>query len=275
MARYNPHITQKLPHKMAGVTLIELVMVMILLGVMAVGVSSFMGLATQTYSNVTSRDELISSARFVVERLNREIRNAVPNSIKVTESGNCIEFLPIAASTNYVDIPVPPEPAANVFTVIEFTYNGNDDFTCSASGCDNLEAIVYPLDDSILNSTSERRIAFDSIANSADEFVQAITLSTSDSFPEHSPVQRMYFARESVKYCQNGTSMWRTVQAFGDAPLPDVLMAENLTDNDSFSVFLVETPTLRRNAIVQVRLQFSRDDENIVFENQIHISNLP
>jgi MSHA biogenesis protein MshO len=60
-----------------GFTLIELVMVILLLGILAAGVTSFIGLSTQTYLNVTERDEIISTARFALERLNREVRNSL------------------------------------------------------------------------------------------------------------------------------------------------------------------------------------------------------
>ena len=89
--------------KESGFTLLELIIVIILLGVMAVGITGFITLSTQTYLNVTERDELLASARFAVERLNREVRNALPNSLRVKTNVDtnkqCLEFIPIQAST--------------------------------------------------------------------------------------------------------------------------------------------------------------------------------
>lgn len=53
--------------KESGFTLLELIIVIILLGVMAVGITGFITLSTQTYLNVTERDELLASARFAVK----------------------------------------------------------------------------------------------------------------------------------------------------------------------------------------------------------------
>ncbi|MDG1750525.1 MAG: type II secretion system protein, partial [Thalassotalea sp.] len=64
--------------KHKGFTLIELVTVIVILGVLAVGISSFLQFGTRIFSETSARDELISSARFSVERINREVRHALP-----------------------------------------------------------------------------------------------------------------------------------------------------------------------------------------------------
>ena len=88
-----------------GFTLIELVTVIVLLGIMATGIGGFITLSTQTFVNVSERDELLASARFAIERLNREVSNAVPNSIRIAtdidSNRQCLEFMPIQASTSY------------------------------------------------------------------------------------------------------------------------------------------------------------------------------
>ena len=83
-AKRRCHIHSAITKKTNGFTLLELIIVIVLLGVMSVGISGFITLSTQTYLNVSERDKLLSSARFAVERLNREIRNSVPNSIRIT-----------------------------------------------------------------------------------------------------------------------------------------------------------------------------------------------
>ncbi|AVV84022.1 MSHA biogenesis protein MshO [Shewanella putrefaciens] len=47
---------------------------------------------------------MLSQSRFVVERMTRELRSAVPNSVRVNTDSltyQCIEFVPIQASTSY------------------------------------------------------------------------------------------------------------------------------------------------------------------------------
>ena len=114
--------------KSNGFSLIELIVVIVILGILATGISTFISFGTQVYTDATDREKIISSARFAIERLNREIRTAVPNSIRINDNGStgiitakqCIEFTPIVLSTIYTDIAVAPEPASNKIEVISF-----------------------------------------------------------------------------------------------------------------------------------------------------------
>jgi MSHA biogenesis protein MshO len=75
-----------------GFTLVELVTVIIVLGVVSVGISGFIRTGVQTYSDVIERDQLLGDSRFVVERIHRELRLAIPNSARVTanNAGNIL-----------------------------------------------------------------------------------------------------------------------------------------------------------------------------------------
>ena len=68
--------------KSSGFSLIELIVVIVILGVLAASITSFIRFGTQIYTETTARDQLVSSARFAIERLNREVRNALPNSLR-------------------------------------------------------------------------------------------------------------------------------------------------------------------------------------------------
>lgn len=272
-----------------GFTLIELIVVIVLLGVMSVGISGFMGLTTQIYVNVSDRDELMSSARFVVERLNREIRQAVPNSIRIAEDSGtqCIEFIPTVASTVYTELPTAPDPASSSLTVIEFNANDNSTYNCSNCGD---YAIVYPLNPSEIYESSFndsgkifeiRRLLKFSLASTW----RLIWTEGSVLFDEESPTQRIYIASEQVSYCLVNQQIRRYSQDIGGTQLVppsvipsnnNVLMAENMAElSTSGDVFNYTPATLQRNAIVQTNLHFIRNDETIVFNNEIHIPNVP
>ncbi len=268
-----------------GFTLVELVLVIVLLGVISVGISGFIGLSTQAYVNVSERDELVSNARFVIERLNRELRNAVPNSVRVTDlSGiQCMDFVPISASTIYTNIPVAPETASNQITVIPFkAEDGVNDYSCSS--CLDL-VIVYPNSTASIydnhNDTTGR------VFNLADftpptTLTNEWTLSIANGavlFDQDSPTQRLYIANEQVSYCVFANKMYRYRNNIGGSQtLPPrarpTLMAEYLADIDNADLpFTILPATLQRNAVVQIKLHFLRNNENIVFENEVQIKN--
>ena len=272
----------------AGFTLMELIIVIIILGAMSLGIAGFIKLSTQTYLNVTERDELLANARFSVERLNREVRNALPNSIRVRANGGtsatkrCLEFVPIIASTTYLDIPVPPKVASNTASVIPLGAVGAGNYVCNSCG-DN--AIVYPLNTAEVytsySGTTGKAFSIKQYTDNEANTPAVLTFDNAVSFTETSPTQRLYLFNGPVSYCLQGDTLTRYVGYDVNAtqPLPPFshgsssLMAGHL--DFSTSSFTVQEPSLRRNAVVQVNFNFVRDGEQVIFDNAIHITNIP
>ncbi|GAB6057784.1 prepilin-type N-terminal cleavage/methylation domain-containing protein [Desulfonatronum parangueonense] len=84
-------------HYQKGFTLVELIVVIVVSGILAVGTSIFIMQAVRGYVDVAGRDDLATNGRIAIERMTREIRDALPNSIRIENGSNfiCIEFLPI------------------------------------------------------------------------------------------------------------------------------------------------------------------------------------
>jgi len=238
----------------SGFSLIELIVVIIILGVLAVATSTFINFGTKIYTETTARDQLVSSARFAIERLNRELRNALPNSLRLTNSNQCLEFTPIIESTIYTDIPVIPETVRDNINVIKF-----DEAFDS-----NWSAIVYPLttDDvyPLTSSNNDKVHSVDSIVATGDEWV--ITLDNDVVFAEDSPTQRIYFINESVEYCVQNNTLTRN----------GTLMAQDIYNTNPFEVI---APTLQRNAMVQVHFRFEKNSEQVTFNNEVQVLNVP
>ncbi|TYK67151.1 PilW family protein [Colwellia echini] len=270
-----------------GFTLLEMILVIIILGIMGAGISGFITLSTQTYLNATNRDELVGNARFVIERLNRELRNALPNSIRIKDynggQSQCLQFTPIAASTVYSDIPVAPEVASETLTVIPFnnaignSYQCDDNDSDSENHCDGL-VTVYPLtNDDIYqghNDITGKTFLFEKVA------ATDITLENAVHFNEDSPTQRLYLINNQVSYCATSGFIYRYEEpiTIGDQVTPPasnnamVKMAGYLNNNLPFNY---QPATLKRNAVVQIHLAFAKNDESYVFNHEIHINNVP
>ena len=84
--------------RQSGFTLLELVLVMVLLGALAAFSSAFLGQGAKVYVDAVARDRLMSEVRFGLERLNRELRDAVPGSVTLSSNGSCVQFWPIKAA---------------------------------------------------------------------------------------------------------------------------------------------------------------------------------
>ena len=80
----------------AGFTLVELVLVIMIGSIMAVALAVFMRPAFESFLASRARAELASSATQALRRMQRDVRAAVPNSIR-TPSASCFELVPTAS----------------------------------------------------------------------------------------------------------------------------------------------------------------------------------
>lgn len=91
----------------SGFTLIELIAVIVILGIVAIIGTDYVIRSVETYHTTVNRADLINRGRQAIERMTRQVRGALPNSVRVVSSGgtdNCLEFLPIAGGGNYVQL---------------------------------------------------------------------------------------------------------------------------------------------------------------------------
>ena len=278
-----------------GFTLVELVTVIIVLGIVSVGISGFIRSGMGIYTDVTERDQILSESRFVVERLNRELRTAVPNSARVSNSGSglsaiqCLEFVPITWATYYTVLAISPSTStsANVVQISDdsgkFILNPGVDF-----------ALVYPLSNTDVYDTSDsdeikRQLitaCSDDGANSdcttGDSSNNLATLTLAGAFADDSPARRLYIVREAVSYCVRNKQIYRHTDTINAAQTiyssGGILMAENLSNDLSDAeqqVFRVIPPTLTRNGLISLLLTFDKNEEIVNFSSEVHIPNVP
>lgn len=273
--------------KQQGFTLIELVVVIILLGVTSVGVARILGLATQNYVNSAERDELSNSARFVLERLNKELPHALPNSVRefsVTNNGNtieCLEFVPIIASSTSLDL---THITTNQFNVIEFNQEDGSSGTCSST-CGNVAIYTLSANDVYVNpsQTSGQLFSVSSIVTTAEDNVWQVTLNNAINVEALSPSEQVYFVDEPVRYCLNNDQLLRatnytisdnlTSSAF-PVNASRTLMAENISTIN----FTIQNASLTRNAVVLIDITFQSTLDNtevVPFSHEIAIFNTP
>ena len=282
---------QGLARTQRGFTLIELITVIIILGVVSVGISGFIRTGLGIYTDVTEREQLLSESRFVVERLNRELRGAVPNSVRIatndTNTIQCIEFVPAQWVTFYISLPVLPE--ASVTMVTPQIADNSAGYTYAVGD----SAIVYPtkMADVYDLTNNKRQITTvcrdDILGDCTDKNNpgQKAKFNLSGAFADYSPASRVYFANQSVSYCAHSSGdIYRievdsinTSQTPYDSSL-GTLMAENLSndlDIASEMPFRVSDASLTRNSLVHILLTFERNEEVVNFSSEVHIPNVP
>jgi len=254
--------------KQYGFTLVEMVVTIVVLGVIMSGTAIYITNSTIAYNDVAQRDQLTSLGRVTVERVTRQIRNALPNSIRV--SNNCIEFLPIIGSSVYLSLPT-DSPASN-FTAAAFTLT-------PANGTPYV--IVYPFSQAALYAGANPgpRAQFTSVAGSP---TATVTLTGTHRFVQHAPHRRFYIVDSPTSLCVVGTNLVRyrgyAISAAQNAPPSATaeLLAENIQINDGGAVtpFAYTPGTLRRNGIVAMDFRFLIDGEWIRLFHEVQVRNV-
>ncbi|MCS6160231.1 PilW family protein [Shewanella baltica] len=268
-----------------GFTLVEMVTVILILGILVVGVSSFIIFGTRIFVESSSVDQVLSQSRFAVERMTRELRSALPNSVRVNTDSltyQCIEFVPIETSTTYLTMPIIPAAAASTGIVIL-------DNTASAIRV-NQFAWVYPLVDAdVYSSARQKRAQVKTIAISGNQVTLTFTAPT--RFAEASPRQRIYFGSSPVSYCfEKGASgndlqivryagyNFNTVQPNPANMGTGVLMAQsvaNRLDNSNDLPLILTPSSLVNNAMVHLQPRFNVNGETFQYRHQVQVINVP
>lgn len=107
----------------AGFTLVELVVVIAVMGILGGMSMIFIQRAVQGYANSETYFQLVDMSDNALRRMKRDIRNAVPNSVRISTNGQVIEFLPIMHGGRYRN----GMPATGVADPLDFSAS-NDSF---------------------------------------------------------------------------------------------------------------------------------------------------
>ncbi|WP_337077161.1 type II secretion system protein [Aeromonas dhakensis] len=271
-----------------GFTLIELVMVILLLGIMATFASQFIGIGSQIYGDASSREQLMSDARFAMERLNREVRNALPGSERIetldgswSDSGPCLRFWPISTSSRYIALNRNVSGSTTTLELVMATpASAVDPLSPDASAVAVGDLLaVFPLPDANQPALSNgceygRCVARVTEVLAPVSGAQTLRYAAAESLAGLSPGSRVYFAREQVRYCVQAGSMYRASMALNgtSAAMPlGILMADALRAGS----FYREATAFNSEGEFGVRLVFERKGEAVTFNHKLGVFNVP
>ncbi len=285
-----------------GFTLVELVMVIVIMGVIGAVVSVFMKSPIDAYFSSARRAALTDVTDSTVRRMARDIRKALPNSLRLPTSGSpslCIEFMPTKTGGRYraaVNTAGTGDPLNFATADSSFDMLGNNSALADQAIVASDLIAVYNL--GITNSdaynqdnTSPVAVGGVSVGALPNETNIAIT---AKQFPLASGSNRFHVipAAEHVvsfvcdgfgtnaagdgtgtlyRYARVLTGPYATPASCATPPSGTPVLAKNV----SACSFVYNGSDLQRNAVVQVTLGVTSSGESVSLYHEVHVDNTP
>ena len=127
-----------------GFTLIELIVVIVITAIVAGMVTVFIRAPIQSYLDVSARAELADAADLASRRITRDVRLALPNSVRVTNnsSGSFLELLLTKTGGRYLSEDDPNTIPGNVLAFDPLTPGNPNVFTIVGAAPSGVQTIV-------------------------------------------------------------------------------------------------------------------------------------
>lgn len=179
-----------------GVTLIELVVVIVATGIIAAGVAVFIQRPVEGYLDASRRATLTDQADTALRRISRDLRTALPNSVRVDASGKFIEFIETTGGGRYrAEL-----TAAGAGDILDFTAADTSFDVFGPVPAGGTHIVVYNL-----NSGGTVSNAYSGDNRQTLTSVGATVVFPSKLFPESSPARRFHIVSGAVTYgCTGG-----------------------------------------------------------------------
>lgn len=268
-----------------GVTLVELIVAITILAIVGGMVAIFMQRPIQGYIDASNRAELTNQADTALRRIARDVRLALPNSLRLTTAGTTqyVEFLITSGGGRYrsaIDTTTPV--AANVLdlSTADTTFEVLGPMPAIANG--NF-IVVYNLFSAAGSTTSN---AYNGGAGTNRATVSGvagnIVTIAATQFPFESPSGRFQVVTGPVTYeCNPGAQAIRRYSGYAPTlaqPAPPGVAPALLVDGVAgcgFSYDNAGTNATLRTGVLSLNLQLSRNGENVRLQQQVHVDNVP
>ncbi len=280
-----------------GFTFVELIVVVILVGILSVIGGMLITTPISGFVDSSSRAQLIDTADNALQRMSREVRHALPNSVRIRSVGtlSALEFLNASTGGRYrarQEVAATGDPLSGA---------GIDTF-------DVLDGIIGPVNPgpagqaNCLNGNSDCLVIYntgigvgyfnayngDNIAAITAVGVNTLTYNNGIawSFPFPIPPsasQRFYIVDGPVSFvCDSSTGELRRYQGYGISPAQPVppagtgnLLADNI-QNCASAFSYAASPGIRHGLVTfQLEVVDAATNEGVSLLYQAHVVNVP
>ena len=265
-----------------GFTLIELVMVIVIMGIIGSIVAVFMRQPIDAYFDSARRAGMTDIADTAVRRMGRDIRKALPNSVRIPNA-SCLEFIPTKTGGRYrAEDAVSGDGSALSFAAADTSFNmlgSNNALPLDQRIAQNDVIAVYNLGIAGADAYAEENTS--RVSGAPVDGTETTIAIDSKLFPLPSGGSRFQVVpsgEKVVAYVCTGGNLRRTASSsFYSASSPSVCPSSGpiLASNITSCSFDYSGSDLQRNALIRVVMQIQQKDESVNLYHEIHVNNTP
>jgi MSHA biogenesis protein MshO len=282
-----------------GFSLLELILVIVLLGILASGAGLLITTPIKAYNDQLRRTQLVDQAEMALRQIARDIRGALPNSIRTNQNMatgvTALEMVNIVAGARYRD------EAGGTFTAPFHTFDykqADTDFNflgTLVSGMTTIPTgqrlVIFSTAPTNFYATASSNSdvgivtpADSKLTLSEDGNEQHLNIDPAFEFTYESPGQRSFLIDGPVSYICDPLVQGKMTR-YTNYPFQSIQPTE---DGDFFGLsgtvatqltkcsITYEPGTAQRNGVVTLNITLSDDtDESVTLLHQVHVVNVP
>ena len=275
-----------------GFTLIEMIIVIVLTSIIASAVAVFIKLPVQGYVDTARRAEMSDEADTALRRLGRDLRLALPNSVRVTDSGATIEILLTKIGGRYrIESEGTATADALNFSATDTLFDQLGPLSVlngQSIAINSDSVVIYNLGPGVVsadayNGLNRSRITgLPGSAMANEQWIQIDPM----QFPLESPGNRFQVIEGPVSYvCANGTltRYWgyaitptqQSAATLAASAASRALAASNVAPGLASCRFVYAPGVTERAGLVALTLTLTRGVESVRLYHEVHVSNVP
>lgn len=239
-----------------GFSLVELIITIVLLGIVSgLGI----GLALNVFSGYAEtkvKNFLLYEAKFTIERLDRELRNAIPNSVKTGDSGEYIQYVLLENGIYY------ESQTSKKIKVFQRNFS-------------NLAKVGDKISIYILNPNEISKKLYE-IENIEEISQDNWSISLNNTIKKNSPFHRAFIVKNPVTIYKNNNKLIRcfgydisSSNGVGDGTC-------NVLTNYVKKISFQFNPGTGQNcSIVKIDLVLEKNEFTLEYKHEVHLRNVP
>jgi MSHA biogenesis protein MshO len=279
-----------------GFTLIELVITIAVSSVVVAFMALFIVTPMSTYTAQTRRAALVDAADSALRFMGRDLRAALPNSVRVNTSGSvtALELLATADGARYQDSGLPAlaldltAPDGAFATTVPFTQEQvtppwtSNTYRLSIYNVGVPGANAYETGSQVITPATGTTITISAGATANQDLV---TVSPAFQFAFGSPGQRVFLVSGPVSYlCDTVAATLTRYSGYTIASTQPVSAAvlnaagaisALVAGNVAGCQFVLSAGTAQRNALATLTLQLTQSGESVQLLHEVNVVNAP